>query len=633
VDSEFRTVDLDGESPIGDVLLALANEPGLVCLWGDGWGSMIIGSRPIEVSSDRSALDRRRPGQTWFGWLGYDRTDHFALHDHVLRRVAGRWQFEMAWTRERAAELLDAERRFRAAVASAPLERSWQVGPFTGGRRDDHLRSVEEAIGLIRAGELYQVNVCTRLQSEFTGNSVALFAEAVERLQPAYAAYVRDTSSAVVSLSPELFVRREGRDVMSAPIKGTRARDHTDRGAVELRGSAKDAAENVMIVDLVRNDLGRVSVPGSVQARGLLEIQPHPGLWHLVSAVGGTLRAGVSDHELIQAMFPPGSVTGAPKLRAMAAIEELESTPRGLYTGAVGVVSDQGLTFNVAIRTFEVAGGRIELGVGGGITVDSVPVLEWAETRQKAAPLIEAVRGSMVRGDDVGTPTAAQLDGGLLETMLSVDGGILRLADHLSRIDLSCRELYGSRLPPTADRAVREAARERSGRRAVRLVVRPDLGFDVTVGPGLPVPGGLVLHTARRPGVWRHKWADRSWATEADALFIAEDGTVLETTRGNVFMIGAGGELITAPLRDDLLPGVTRRAVLDLARDEGCRVELRGFTLSELSGARALFTTSSLSGIVVVKSVDGSSVAAATDVVEMFAARLKFPVGLANIVS
>ncbi len=137
------------------------------------------------------------------------------------------------------------------------------------------------------------MNVCTRLSAAFTGDPVSMFVQAVEELRPAFAACVVDGADAVVSLSPELFLRRSGRDVISSPIKGTRPR--TEIGLGQLRGSAKDVAENVMIVDLVRNDLGRVGEPGTVAARELLEIQAHPGVWHLASTVGATLRPDVSD--------------------------------------------------------------------------------------------------------------------------------------------------------------------------------------------------------------------------------------------------------------------------------------------------------------------------------------------------
>ena len=200
----------------------------------------------------------------------------------------------------------------------------------------------------------------------------------------------------MASLSPELFLRRAGQTVTSKPIKGTARRgdDPAEAAAqlAELERSAKNRSENVMIVDLVRNDLSRVCVPGTVTVPDLLGAEPHPGVWHLVSTVEGTLGDGVTDGDLIRAAFPPGSVTGAPKVRALEIIDELELAPREAYTGAIGYRSPvAGLELNVAIRTFEFAAGRCWLGAGGGIVADSDPEAEYAECLIKATPLLTAI--------------------------------------------------------------------------------------------------------------------------------------------------------------------------------------------------------------------------------------------------
>ena len=655
--ADVDVIELRSSATAPAVLQRLAAEPGLVCLTGSGWSSTLISARPVEAAASVELLDRRPAGTTVFGYLGYDRPGRFALHDWTLRHDRSGWRLEVARSAP-ADTAAEAELLCRAALsATATVDGLWQVGPFSGSPRDDHLAAVEEAIGRIRAGDLYQVNICTRLGAEFTGSSVALFSQAVERLRPAYAGYLAvgagadGAAGALVTLSPELFLQRRGRLARSSPIKGTRprhenggpaelrgsAKDTSDqlRGSAkdtsdQLRGSAKDTAENVMIVDLVRNDLGRVAEIGSVTVAELLEIQPHPGVWHLVSSVEATVREDVSDRRLLAATFPPGSVTGAPKIEAMRVIAELESDPRGVYTGAIGMVDDEGLTLNVAIRTFEIADGRIELGVGGGVTVDSVPALEWAETRHKADPLLDAIGASRRDEPPAANPTAAQVAGGLLETMLAVDGQVLRLSDHLSRIDLSCRELYGAPLPAGVRERVVAAATGGAGRVAVRLVIGPDLATRITVAPAVAPSAFADLETEQRRGLWRHKWADRSWITNDDALFVAEDGSVLETARGNVFTIDRDGVLVTAPLSDDLLPGVTRRALLDQARDGGWPVRLRTFTMAHLVEAQAAFVTSSLSGLVPIRSVDGRSLASSREAAERlpsWARRLGFPIG------
>ena len=620
-----------GPAP-AEVLRRAAGSDGLVCLTGT-WagGGALLAAEPLLVlpagadpfaalgvqpQVESSALDA--VGGGWFGWLGYDGPSRLAFYDHLLRCDAdGVWYFEALWSAERDA-VLHARREEATELLTGPDGASrWQAGEFGCASPHRHLAAVERAVELIRAGEVYQVNVCTRLSAPFAGSAAGLFAAASQALQPAFGAFVDGPDGAIACLSPELFLRRRGRDVLTSPIKGTwPRRPGADDGADLLRNSAKDAAENVMIVDLMRNDLGRVCETGSVRVASLLDVEPHPGVWHLVSTVTGRLRADVADDALLGASFPPGSVTGAPKVRAVAAIADLEAAPRGAYTGAVGFASPSwGLELSVAIRTFELSGGRIELGVGGGVTADSVPMLEWRECLHKAAPLLAGIGSGLapdVRTPDC-SPTPAQRAGGIFETMLVHDGVPVRLADHLARLDRSCRELYGAGLPADLPARCRAAAGVVAGRASLRVTVAADLGVDVSYSPAQPrraVTDAVVV--AGRGGLWRHKWADRSYLHGVEAaappgavpLFVAPDGTVLETSRGNVVLLAPDGGLVTPPLRDDLLPGVTRRALLDLAHDQGRRVELRPFTLAQMLTSAA-FWTSSISGAVVIASVAG----------------------------
>ena len=258
--------------------------------------------------------------------------------------------------------------------------------------RAAYCAGVEAIRAAIAAGDVYQVNLC-RVLSAPAGDEadVAALGAALAEGNPApFSAVVRLPGHGVevASASPERFLRRDGRVVESQPIKGTAA---TVDGFL-----AKDRAENVMIVDLVRNDLGRVCEYGSVTVPGLCEVEEHPGLFHLVSTVRGELRAGAGWTELIEATFPPGSVTGAPKLAAMAMIDRLEPAHRGPYCGAVGWVdADAGVgDLNVAIRSFWKAEGRLHLGTGGGITWDSTPEGEWEETELKARRLLSVVSPS-----------------------------------------------------------------------------------------------------------------------------------------------------------------------------------------------------------------------------------------------
>ena len=205
--------------------------------------------------------------------------------------------------------------------------------------------AVRRAVDYIWQGDIFQANICLRAEAEFDGDPLDAFCAAATVLRPPYAAFITTPGGAVASLSPELFLRRTGGTVISRPIKGTAHRPDDTAQATRQRGdlerSAKNRAENVMIVDLVRNDLSRVCVPGTVTVPSLLGAEPHPGVWHLVSEVRGILPgagpdSGASDGDLIRAAFPPGSVTGAPKVRALEVIDELEVAPREVYTGAIG---------------------------------------------------------------------------------------------------------------------------------------------------------------------------------------------------------------------------------------------------------------------------------------------------------
>ncbi|WP_229686744.1 aminodeoxychorismate synthase component I [Longimycelium tulufanense] len=344
-------------------------------------------------------------GGGWFGYLGYGLTDpgHWPLPrrlplaawgwaDHVLRRDAdGQWWFEaLVGVDEPPPEALAAELADLVATTEDPPPQPWWTGSQRRPPAERHEAAVAACVEEIARGEIFQANVCTRFEWDFKGDPVEVFAAGSARLRPARAAYVAGDWGAVASLSPELFLSRRGRVVRSSPIKGTLPRrgPADDGNATLLRESTKDVAENVMIVDLVRNDLGRVCEVGSVTVPELLDVQPHPGVWHLVSTVEGRLREDVDDAGLLAAAFPPGSVTGAPKLRALEVVADLEGVPREVYCGAVGLVSPvAGMELNVAIRTLERHGDLLWLGVGGGITADSDPHAEWQECLTKAAPL------------------------------------------------------------------------------------------------------------------------------------------------------------------------------------------------------------------------------------------------------
>ena len=614
--------------------------------FGGGW----IGY--LGYSAGGEALAPARPGRLpawWFGW-----------YDNVLVRDAstGEWFFEALWTDARAAAL---ERRFAdlAARATEPApRRGYAFEPFrlTPGAAG-HQAAVARAVEYVRAGDIFQANICLRAEAEFSGDPLDAFCQAAE-LEPPYAAFIgvsavpaargasRNASAgvspgtgvtraAVASLSPELFLRRADRTVTSKPIKGT-ARRGADPGEAaaqlaELERSAKNRSENVMIVDLVRNDLSRVCVPGTVTVPDLLGAEPHPGLWHLVSTVEGTLGDGVTDGDLLRAAFPPGSVTGAPKVRALEIIDELELSPREAYTGAIGYRSPvTGLELNVAIRTFEFAAGRCWLGAGGGIVADSDPEAEYAECLIKATPLITAIGARL----DVNPATepdgpvtlnrlAPRPSAGVFSSLLVTDGQTRGLADHLARLASSVLDLYGKELPAglRADLAACLASAP-TGR--LRITVRPVGGpLQATIGvvPLHPAPAAVGAITLRPAtvagGIGARKWRDRRLLAELAAragvtaaeqvLITDETGEILETDRANVFAV-IDGVLLTPPADGRLLPGTTRAAVIRAAHAEGIRVGQKPLTLDDLADASEVFVTNAVAGVLPVAAIDGRPV-------------------------
>ncbi len=331
-------------------------------------------------------------GGGWFGYLSYPDagTDGAAARipeaaggwsDCVLRQDRdGLWWYESLSGAALSDWVVD-------ALRSPPAPRHCDIR-WDEADRDAHRIGVLECLEAIAAGEIYQACVCTQFTGRLDGVPVDFFADAVQRTSPAMAAYLAGDWGAVASLSPELFLRRRGEAATSSPIKGTLPR-HAD--PAELRASVKDVAENIMIVDLVRNDLGRVALTGSVTVPELLAVRPAPGVWHLVSTVSARVDPGVPMAAVLDATFPPASVTGTPKMRARELLSGWEPHRRGVYCGTVGLASPvAGCELNVAIRTVEFDGsGNAVLGVGGGITADSDPDREWDECLHKAAPIID----------------------------------------------------------------------------------------------------------------------------------------------------------------------------------------------------------------------------------------------------
>ncbi|MBI5468871.1 MAG: aminodeoxychorismate synthase component I [Deltaproteobacteria bacterium] len=262
--------------------------------------------------------------------------------------------------------------------------------------REEYLSMIKGAKGYISAGDIYQINLSQRLKIRWEGDPFTLFLSLSKNHPAPFSSYIDLGGFQIISNSPERLLRVCRGSVETSPIKGTRPRGSTpeeDRALIEeLKTSAKERAEHVMIVDLERNDLGRVSVTGSVEVSGFEKVETYRHLHHMISTVRGTLRPGVDSAAALKAVFPGGSVTGAPKIRAMEIIDELEPSPRGVYTGAVGWMDLNGdMDMAMAIRTAVYKDGFLCLHVGGGIVADSVPEEEYEETLLKARDFLSSL--------------------------------------------------------------------------------------------------------------------------------------------------------------------------------------------------------------------------------------------------
>jgi para-aminobenzoate synthetase component 1 len=396
-----------GEAPrvlraVGDATGRLGLPPP-AALTGDWFGALAViapsvavlpvaAADAFAVQLDSQVSECGAVGGGWVGYLSYpdagadgrgNRIPEAAggWTDCVLRRDRdGHWWFESL----SGASMPD---WLAAALAATPTPiRDCRID-WDAADRKAHRGGVLACLDAIGAGEVYQACVCTQFTGTVAGTPLDFFIDGVARTSPARAAYVAGAWGAVASLSPELFLQRRGAGVTSSPIKGTLP---LDAWPSALRASPKEVAENIMIVDLVRNDLGRVAVTGTVRVPELLVVRRAPGVWHLVSTVSAQVPVELPMSALLDAAFPPASVTGTPKHRARQLISQWESRRRGIDCGTVGLASPTaGCELNVAIRTVEFdARGRAVLGVGGGITADSDPDAEWAECLHKAAPVV-----------------------------------------------------------------------------------------------------------------------------------------------------------------------------------------------------------------------------------------------------
>lgn len=501
-------------------------------------------------------------------------------------------------------------------LARFPAHGGCQAEPWipTVGH-DEYMRAIGSIKDAIARGDTYQINYTFRLRAPFEGSASALMRDVYAGQAGGWSAFVDLGSHAICSASPELFFARQGTRVRCRPMKGTAPRgfwpSQDEARGRALHGSEKNRAENVMIVDMVRNDLGRLARVGSVRADSLFEVERYPSQWQMVSTVTADVDA-TDLRRMFEALFPTGSITGAPKHAAMQIIRDLETTPRGIYTGAIGYVSPRGRAhFNVAIRTVVIdrRSQTAELGIGSGIVWDSVDVDEYEECLLKARVLAGHRAGSAAPHISASHPSASYAVPDpprvrLLETMLwTPEQGFVLLGRHLDRLFASaaCFRFDGDRreIQTMLDNAVADLR----GPSKVRIMLEADgsvlcEAVDLNVLPspmrvalaGEPIDSSDVFlyHKTTNRSVY-----DRARASRPDvdtAILWNAAGEVTEATEANIVVV-RNGRKVTPPVECGLLPGTLRAELLE----SGHIIEER-VLLEDLAQADEIWLVNSVRG-------------------------------------
>ncbi len=506
---------------------------------------IIRADRAAEVPAALAALEGAlAAGQYVAGWLGYELG---TVLEPKLARLA-----------PESGPLLQLGVFDGPGETPAPVGRAY-AGPLTP-EWDEAAYALRFAAvkAYIAAGDIYQANLSFRARFAFAGNPRALYEQLSAKSGALHCGFVDDGMRQILSLSPELFfeLAADGR-LTTRPMKGTTPRGDDARGErMRLSASAKDRAENLMIVDLIRNDLSRIAQGGSVEVSDLFKVETYPTLHTMVSTVTAKKRAGIGVADILRALFPCGSVTGAPKIRAMEILHELETSPRGAYCGAIGYFAPDGSArFNVAIRTMTIAQGKGELGIGGGVVHDSRSDSEYAECLLKAR-FFEQGRRPLE----------------LIET-LRWENNFVRLDRHFARMEASAR-VFGLPFDScTARIALHHAVAGKSGAQRVRLTLNEqgdhdavayDLGaipphWTYAISPERTHSADLLL---RHKTSWRELYENevKRLATD-EVVFCNERGELTEGARSNIF-IERDGVLLTPPIDAGVLGGCLRAELI-----------------------------------------------------------------------
>lgn len=492
-----------------------------------------------------------------------------------------------------------------ASTQSAEL----RVDANLGLTEAQYAKRIEQIHEFIRAGDVYQLNFTAPVSLAVNGSIADLYARLRVRQPVDYGAFIHaGQGHYILSFSPELFFRIDpDRRITTRPMKGTARRGRTtqeDRARAEwLSNDVKNRAENLMIVDLLRNDLGRIAEFGSVHPENMFAVERYPTLWQMTSTVTAQLRPEVRYRDVFRALFPCGSITGAPKIRAMQLLAELEDHPRGVYTGAIGMFSPQRTIFNVAIRTLEMRGSKGSMGVGSGIVIDSDAAEEFSECLLKS----EFLRPQK----SVSVPWVTLSDEFLLlETMLWHNGFLL-LEFHLDRLEDSAGyfDIPFDRSAVKAEIAAHSDSFRQGERYKVRALLNAGGELNISSEPlasaeSTATPRLRIAHNrANSADKWLfHKTTQRPLYAVTplqmttkdfdELIFLNERGEITEGTVSNIF-IEKNGRMLTPPIECGLLPGVYRRHLLESLAN----AEERILTLEDLRTADAVFICNAVRGL------------------------------------
>lgn len=412
---------------------------------------------------------------------------------------------------------------------------------------------------LINNGEVYQVNHCFKADFHFQGIGASLFAALCETQPVPYASFIRRKEKTIISLSPELFFSIKGREITMRPMKGTLLKNNAVRNPSRMLKNEKDMAENIMIVDLLRNDLGRICETGSVRAPKLFEIEEYRTLYQMTSTVCGRLKGNADFAGVIKAIFPSGSVTGAPKISAMNIIHKTENTPRGVYTGAVGFASENRSVFSIPIRTIEITGNKGSMGIGSGIVHDSKAASEYKECLGKASFLSELENKY-----------------GIIESILLKNGRYFLLNLHLKRMKKSA-DFFGIKFRRSGLKRALNNIRLKNprGEFKARVLLAPDGKISAKALKLSPVSGGkialsrhktdslniYIYHKTENRALYDSDYKEYKKKGFAGVIYTNEKGEVTEAHSSNIFA-EIKGIFYTPPVSCGLLPGTFREYLL-----------------------------------------------------------------------